>query len=381
MTLRILLCTAHFGDGHQRVADALRVEYESLGCTVEEIDCLRDAHPKFSQWSEYVFNALTRYAPGLYGWSHEWTRNLANDSWFWRALSRGPRVAAQAAVERFQPDIVLQLFPEQTLVGMQASQIVTGVVLTDFSLHSRWFCPGADVYYLPHDSFASAARRFVRRRSEATFAPLGIPIRRQFAFQGVANGADYNGSPTAPLVPIRENNRRHVVVATGGRGVFPDLEQVLELLLQGHPGLPIQVLCGRNEAMLQRLRVFAQRSSAGARVFPIAFVENVADYLTQAVYAVVKPGGVTVAECLACGCPMLFFQPGAGQERDNARFVERFGAGRIAPNLQSFAAAVAAFSDPLYLEQASFMAASLAHAQAARCVAEDSMNRALAKRR
>jgi processive 1,2-diacylglycerol beta-glucosyltransferase len=47
---------------------------------------------------------------------------------------------------------------------------------------------------------------------------------------------------------------------------------------------------------------------------------------------VTKAGGLTTAECLAKGLPMVFLPPVPGQEEDNAEFFKSHGAGCIARN-------------------------------------------------
>ena len=44
-----------------------------------------------------------------------------------------------------------------------------------------------------------------------------------------------------------------------------------------------------------------------------------------------KPGGLTVAEVLACGRPLLATRALGGQEGFNVRFLERHGVGRLVP--------------------------------------------------
>ncbi len=48
---------------------------------------------------------------------------------------------------------------------------------------------------------------------------------------------------------------------------------------------------------------------------------------------ITKAGGLTTAECLAKRLPMVFLRPVPGQERQNAEFFTRAGAGQIAQNV------------------------------------------------
>jgi len=65
-----------------------------------------------------------------------------------------------------------------------------------------------------------------------------------------------------------------------------------------------------------------------------------------------KPGGLTMSEALACGTPMLIYEPLLipGQEEDNARFLVESGAAlvaRTAPELREMASDLISSPDRL----------------------------------
>lgn len=369
---KVVLFIAHFGDGHRQVARALRQEYEELGATVIEVDCLRTAHPRYSRLSEWTFEFLTKQAPSIYGWSHQLTRNLRSDNWFWKALSSGPHRTAHEVIAREKPDIALQLFPEHTLTELQhvPRRPVTGVVLTDYSIHSRWFCPEVDVYYLPHESLIPEATRFA---DTERFIASGIPIREQFHLP-LCNPEGPRGEG--------EHHRQHIVVATGGRGVFPHLDETLKELLEGSKGRKVFVLCGRNEGMYAQVQELARRIQEvtpedAMRLQPLGFIEDVASLLRGAAYAVVKAGGVTVTECINSACPMVFYRPALGQERDNALWVEKFQAGKIVYDIKQVGVIARELEMDGVLDRMSITAASLSHGNAAKMVVADTMRRFL----
>jgi processive 1,2-diacylglycerol beta-glucosyltransferase len=67
------------------------------------------------------------------------------------------------------------------------------------------------------------------------------------------------------------------------------------------------------------------------------------EYFIRAADLVVgKPGGLTVAEVLACGRPLLATRSLGGQEGFNARFLERNDVGRLLPE-EDLPACVAAW--------------------------------------
>ncbi|WP_234969516.1 MGDG synthase family glycosyltransferase [Alicyclobacillus vulcanalis] len=306
---------ASFGDGHVQVARALAEALQrELGAEVAAVDTFRQTNEWLARMNERLFEWTTRYAPALYGWSYDWTRNLSIRHPLWAALARFSRRAAWQAVEHTEPDVIVQLFPDHALAELPPGRRpLVAVVLTDFAVHSRWIHANADLVVVPTDEAAHHVRRL---RGDVAVEVGGIPVRDQFRRCRLPRTA----------------GRRRIVLLAGGRGVFPQYEGVLERLVRHFPGHEIQVMCGRNARMHERVRAFAERMGH-SNICPVGFTEDVASYLQQADFVIAKAGGVTIAECLASGTPMIFYKPLPGQERENARCLERLGAGRIAGSL------------------------------------------------
>ncbi len=313
--MKCLLLYASFGDGHVQVARALSEALtQDLSAEVRAVDTFRQTNPRLAQWNERIFEWSTRYAPALYGWSYDWTKALSIRHPLWALLARFSRAAAWRAIREFQPDVIVQLFPDHALAKLpDGLRPFVAVVLTDFAVHSRWVHASADLVVVPTNEAALDVRRL---RGDVRVEVGGIPIRRQFR----------------QCVLPRSDGEHRIVLLTGGRGVFPQYEGVLERLAQHFPQHVIEVMCGRNARMMERVRSFAERAGQ-ARIHPMGFTEDVASHLQRADFVIAKAGGVTIAECLASGTPMVFYKPLPGQERENARCIERLGAGRIASNL------------------------------------------------
>ncbi|WP_206832401.1 MGDG synthase family glycosyltransferase [Alicyclobacillus fructus] len=324
--MKCLLLYASFGDGHVQVARALSEALtRDLGAEVRAVDTFRQTNEALARMNERIFEWSTRYAPALYGWSYDWTRDLSIRHPLWAALARFSRRAAWRAIRDFEPDVIVQLFPDHALAKLPPGRRpLVAVVLTDFAVHSRWVHPNADLVIAPTHDAAAHVRRL---RPDVRVVVGGIPVRDQFRRCALPRRAD----------------ARRIVMLTGGRGVFPQYEEVLERLVSHFPDHVIEVMCGRNSRMFEGVRAFAQRSGHTS-IHPIGFTDDVASHLQQADFVLAKAGGVTIAECLASGTPMVFYKPLPGQERENARCIEKLGAGRIAASLTDLDRLFAAWS-------------------------------------
>jgi len=81
-------------------------------------------------------------------------------------------------------------------------------------------------------------------------------------------------------------------------------------------------IVGRNSRLQRRVMEAAHHVSYPLRV--LTFVDNVYDYMHAADVLLSKPGGLTSAEALVAGIPMILVKPLPGQEERNTRYlVER----------------------------------------------------------
>lgn len=324
--MKILLLYASFGDGHLQAANAIAEVFETAyNAEVVQIDSFRQTNGKFARVNEWLYETLTRFAPFIYGWSYDWTRRLSIRHPLWRTLALFSRRAAWRALLLHQPDIVVQFFPDHALARLPQSlgdRPLMVTVLTDYAVHSRWFHPNVDVYALPSTETLQQAQTFAFLHPSTAVTVAGIPIRSQFSFC----------QREQPLL------RPTIVVSAGGRGLFPQLAEVLTCLLKHFPKHDVTVFCGRNVGMEKRVCAIGERLQETSRLRAKGYTADVSKWIQQADFVVAKAGGISTAECLTSGTPLLFYKPQPGQERGNAEMIERMGAGRIAQNLQMLSA-------------------------------------------
>jgi processive 1,2-diacylglycerol beta-glucosyltransferase len=321
--MKVLLLYGSFGDGHVQAANALAQVFETrYKAEVIKLDCFRQTNPQFARANEWLYETLTRYLPHVYGASYDFTRTLSPKHPLWSLLAHFSRRATWHALLEHQPDIVVQLFPDHALARLPrflAVKPLIVTVLTDFEIHSRWFHANVDLYLLPTTWTLQRSTRFMSPASTASVA--GIPIREQFSacrLNQVMDGA-------------------YIVLAAGGRGVFPDLSAVLKQLLQYFATHRVVVLCGRNERMSAVVEEIGEKLNVKERLCALGYTEQIATWFQQATFVITKAGGISAAECLASGVPLIFYKPQPGQEQKNAVAIEKMGAARVAKNLHHLA--------------------------------------------
>jgi len=142
----------------------------------------------------------------------------------------------------------------------------------------------------------------------------GIPLRRGF------------WNPPGREEARRElgyPERRTVVLVSAGSYASVKVEPLLLKLRD--MGAFVILLAGRKRSAYERFVRFYDESGIEGVVYP--FVDFVPKIMAASDLFVTKAGGVSVAEALAVGLPMVFVNNMPGQEELNARIVEEEGAG------------------------------------------------------
>jgi processive 1,2-diacylglycerol beta-glucosyltransferase len=201
-------------------------------------------------------------------------------------------------------------------------------IVTDFAVHGFWIHRNIDRYVV---STEAMRRMLLSRhvRAQAIFSS-GIPVRSEFAQRNES------------VAVLRERlhlpqDRAVALLMGGGLGIAP-LERMLRELNAVRTPLAAVVIAGRNARMERRLMQTAE--AVGYPVRALRFVDNVYDYMHAADVLVTKPGGLSSAEALVAGVPLILSKPLPGQEERNARVLIDAGAAVAAEKPSELAGAV-----------------------------------------
>lgn len=185
-------------------------------------------------------------------------------------------------------------------------------VITDFGVHDFWLQSGVDRYCLPHEDMAL---RPDPGRAEALVT--GIPLMPRFGapLSQAAARAQLGLAPDASVV----------LVAGGGLGI--GVEPIANALLASPKGIHVLAVTGSNAEAARQLDAQAQQEGDRLRVW--GWTDDMALLMHAADVVVGKPGGLTVAEALACGRPLLATHSLRAQEDFNVQFLQRHEVGGL----------------------------------------------------
>jgi processive 1,2-diacylglycerol beta-glucosyltransferase len=240
---------------------------------------------------------------------------LAMINWTWLRLIR----RLEPVIQKFVPDVIIstQMIPAAMAAYLKergkASCAIIGV-MTDFGVHDFWKQTGIDRYCIAHESVgANITEMFPHALEIAT----GVPLMPDFA---------YPGSQAEARRELRLPADTPVVLVLGG-GLGLSVDAAAGTLLARRSGAHLLVMAGKNAHARESLGALSARHPERLRVFD--WTERMDLFLRAADLVVGKPGGITVAEALACGRPLLATRSLGGQEGFNVDFLERNDVGGL----------------------------------------------------
>lgn len=329
---RVVFLYAYRPSGHSSAASALRCQLaESLpAARSEELDLGSDLHPAVGPVIRKAYLEMLANAPAVWDYLYDNPAVARAVGEFQGLLSLLHRRKLRARLAALRPDAIVctHALPCATLALERGSGRIGAPVVavpTDFGVHAYWISPHVDLYLAPT---GEAGRELVRRGVDpGRVLVTGIPVHPRFASLP-------EKGPARRGLGLAEN-RRTILVGGGTLGIGPIREIVLRLL-SDLPESQILAVCGNNGRLHAQLRQLSERH-AGRRLKPLPFTRSMPSCLAAADLVVGKAGGVTAAECLAAGVPMLLLSPLPGQEERNTLYLTRRGAARRARDLDAMA--------------------------------------------
>jgi len=326
---RLLLLSVSAGAGHLRAAEALRAHALALhpGVAVSHVDVMEHVPAAFRKLYTDFYIALVNRRPALWGYLYRLTNEARPDSRLQRlrrAIERLNTRRLLKEIEAFRPEAIVctHFLPAgllSHLLGRRRLACPVWVQVTDFDLHRLWVQPHMHGYFAGSDEVAFRMR--AAGIAPAAVRVTGIPVMPAFV-DAPAREACRREFGLAP--------QRPTVLLMGGGAGLGSLEQVAAQLLALPRDFQLIVLAGRNAAALAALQQLAHRHPG--RLLPQGFTLQVERLMACADLAITKPGGLTAAECLAMGVPMIVHAPVPGQEERNADFLVEHGAALKAPD-------------------------------------------------
>jgi processive 1,2-diacylglycerol beta-glucosyltransferase len=191
------------------------------------------------------------------------------------------------------------------LIATQQIQAQLSIVVTDFDFHAMWLSRVFHRYFVAIDETKAHLEMLGIPGDRVTVS--GIPIDASFSYPIDRDDACRR---------LDLNPENPILLLSAGAAGTELTEFMVERLLELPSHVQTIVVCGRNEALRERINGVTQRSSATIRT--LGYTDEMHTLMRVADLFIGKPGGMTSAEAISSGLPMCIVNPIPGQEERNS---------------------------------------------------------------
>jgi processive 1,2-diacylglycerol beta-glucosyltransferase len=371
-TLKVLILSSSGGAGHLRAAEALHRTAQDLALPIktENYDCLDFTSRTFKRLYAGTYLNLVNKTPELWGYLYEKSENkpyskkglvgLFDHFNYHRYLQFLKSSKPDAIIcTHFLPFISIS-----NEIRKWGIEMPIFAVTTDFDVHQYWVDPIVFRYYVysPESLWQLQSKGITADK----ISVKGIPVMPEFLAKTSKRSA--RQSLALPVEPFT------ILVLAGGFGVgrFEEIVRSVVTTLSSIPQrhFSLIVVCGKNKSAESSVNRITIPPNIHTSIH--GFVTNIHDMMSASDLVVTKSGGLTSAEALVKGLPMIIVDPIPGQEMRNADMIVEHGAGWKAINLANLEYKIVnILNHPPMLQSARKATATLAQPQAARDILKD----------
>ena len=326
---KILLMYITQVSGHRQATMAIQRSLRQImpDAKIKSMNAFSYTYPILEKVVNRAYMGVIKRTPKLWDYLYDNPKVVKRSERIKNFLHKRIYWKLEALFNEFQPDTVVctQAFPCGMVADFKRThQIPVHLigVLTDHAPHSFWLNDGVDYYIVPSQD---AKNRFLKQGiPEDMIKVFGIPIHLKFSSKGNAEAARKKLG-LDPHLPT-------ILIMGGGQGLGP-IKEVVKSLLKSSMKMQLIVIAGTNQKLINWFKKSSSRFQQ--KLIYFEYTNNVNELMDAATLLVTKPGGITTAEALAKGLPMVIINPIPGQEMQNTQFLVQKGIGIHIDNMDN----------------------------------------------
>ena len=310
---RVLLLFISEHSGHHCASLAIEKALHELDPSTEtlNINSFNYTNPILEKVINRAYMGVVKRTPELWDYLYDNPKVLKKTQSLREMIHKFNTGKLKALIDSFSPDTIVctQAFP----CGMMADckktfglAIPLVGVLTDYAPHSYWIYNNVDYYIVP--SRETGDKLVANGIDISKIKLFGIPIDSKFR-----NSLDKETICSGLGI---DSSRPCVLVMGGTQGLGP-LKKLTRLLDRSDMDLQLIIACGTNKKLYNALARRRYRKN----IKVLSYATNIDELMHIADIILTKPGGITTAEAISKGLPMLIVNPLPGQEAMNTKFL------------------------------------------------------------
>ena len=322
---KILVMYGSIGLGHKVVAENITVVLKTYpDVKIEMLDVLEMYRGPFTETSSRIYKFIVDHIPGLWGFFYT-NPIFLKASLPLRVPLAGLKIKKfRDYFNRSKPDLILTTHPSATALvsylkktGEYRGPLVT--TFSDFHFQPYWVYPRVDKYLVmtPEQADEVGKRGFARSQVLIT----GLPVHPVFSeeYHDIVVRREFGFHPNRPIV----------LMIGGSRGWGIKIADIWALLGSAYD-MELVVVAGFNSELLADLQKLRETAGSNLKVLGNLETSAVAKLCAVAKVLVTKPGGLSLAQGLLRGLPMVLVNPLPAMEELNTRYLIRYGAAVVA---------------------------------------------------
>lgn len=317
---RIILMYISEVSGHRSATLAIEKAIKQLRPDTEilNINAFNYTNPISEKVINRIYMEVIKHTPKLWDYLYDNPSVVKGLENIKRHVHKSNSPKLRKLFDSFNPDLVVctQAFP----CGMVADYKKTYclnlplvAVLTDYIPHSYWVYDTVDYYITPSEDVS--ARLEKKGVAAGKIRPYGIPFDHKFN-QKLEAKSIFEKLKLKIQKPV-------VLIMGGGQGLGP-IKTIVKSLEKSRYDICELIVAGTNKKLFNSLKRKIKHYKKDIHLF--GFIENIHELMRISSLIISKPGGVTTAEVLSMGLPMVIVKPIPGQEINNTDFLTHKGA-------------------------------------------------------
>ena len=314
---KVLLLFISEHSGHHCASLSIEKALHDLDPNVEtlNINSFNYTNPILEKIINRAYMSVVKRTPELWDYLYDNPKVLKRTQSLREMIHRFNTGKLKTLLSEFNPSAIVctQAFP----CGMVADYKKTlGLnmplvgVLTDYAPHSYWIYNNVDQYIVPSEE--TGDKLIANGIDSSRIKAYGIPIDTKFrnSLDGDAICGKLGLDPAKPVI----------LVMGGTQGLGP-IKDLVRLLNRSIVEMQVIIACGTNKKLYNWLKARHHRK----KTVVLSYATNIDELMEASDIILTKPGGITTAEALAKGLPMLIVNPLPGQEAMNTKFLLKEG--------------------------------------------------------
>ena len=317
---RIILMYISEVSGHRSATLAIEkaVKMFSPKCEILNINAFNYTNPISEKVINRIYMEVIKHTPRVWDYLYDNPNVVKGLEKIKKSVHKANSPKLKKLFDKFNPDLVVctQAFPCGMVADYKTtygSSLPLVAVLTDYIPHSYWVYDKVDYYITPSEDVSERLAK--KGVASSKIKSFGIPF--DYKFNQKLNSEEIfhklNLNPHKPAV----------LIMGGGQGLGP-IKTIVKSLEKVKANIQELIITGTNKKLYRSLKRKIKRYKKEIHLF--GFVQNIHELMHISKVIISKPGGVTTAEVLSAGLPMVIVKPIPGQEVNNTNFLTHKGA-------------------------------------------------------